>query len=83
MTRHSRDHHESVLSSLHVHLDYGNGSATVVLHGGGEPVRPCADAVSSPPGVRHGKLRLLPNRASDEAHSRRDHGTPQRHLNPA
>jgi CopG family nickel-responsive transcriptional regulator len=80
MTRLSHDHHDLTVSTLHVHLDHDNCMETVVLRGPAERVHAFADAVIAQPGVRHGKLHLVPVSASAEAHGHGDQGPSHRHL---
>jgi CopG family nickel-responsive transcriptional regulator len=80
MTKAHHAHHDLAVSTLHVHLDHDNCLEIVVLRGAMDRVRGFADAVIAQAGVRHGKLYLLPVKASDESHSHGSVGTPQRHL---
>jgi CopG family nickel-responsive transcriptional regulator len=80
MTRAHHAHHDLAVSTLHVHLDHDNCLEIVVLRGAMDRVRGFADAVIAQAGVRHGRLYLLPVKASDEAHSHGAIGTPHRHL---
>lgn len=84
MTRLSHDHHDLTISTLHVHLDHDNCMETLILSGPVERVRRFADQVIAQPGVRHGKLYLLPVTANDEIHPHGDAGPahPHRHQAP-
>ncbi|HPQ97254.1 MAG TPA: nickel-responsive transcriptional regulator NikR, partial [Thiolinea sp.] len=53
-------HHDLSISTLHVHLDQDNCLETVVLSGTAREVQSFADATIARPGVRHGKVYLLP-----------------------
>jgi CopG family nickel-responsive transcriptional regulator len=52
------DHHDLVLSTLHVHLDHHNCLEVLVVKGKSVEVRKLADALISTKGVKHGKLTL-------------------------
>ena len=66
------DHHELIISTLHVHIDHENCLEAVVLRGETGRVRSFANQVMSQPGVRHGNLHLVP---AEEEIDRHDHGT--------
>jgi CopG family nickel-responsive transcriptional regulator len=50
------DHHDSIISTMHVHLDAHNCLETIVLRGTSELVRSIADAILGMKGVKHGRL---------------------------
>lgn len=52
------DHHQSIVSTLHVHLDAHYCLEVLVLHGSAADVRRIADRLIAVKGVRHGKLTL-------------------------
>jgi CopG family nickel-responsive transcriptional regulator len=52
------EHHDLVLSSLHVHLDHHNCLEVLVVRGKAEKVQQLADALISTKGVRHGQLTI-------------------------
>lgn len=54
------EHHDLVLSSMHVHLDHDNCLETVMLRGGTDRIREFANALMAEPQVRHGQLNLVP-----------------------
>lgn len=58
LTHVQHDHHDLVLSSLHVHLDESNCLEVVVLRGSAARVRALADALISRRGVKHGQLTM-------------------------
>lgn len=72
--------HDLAVSTLHVHLDHDNCMETVVLRGPIERVQGFAHAVIAQPGVRHGKLQILPVEVSEQAHG---HGVSDRPLRHA
>jgi CopG family nickel-responsive transcriptional regulator len=83
LTRAHHHHHDLAVSTLHVHLDHDHCLETVVLRGAVSRVRAFADAVIAQPGVRHGRLSVLPVRAAEEAHDHGDDGGAERHLHLA
>jgi CopG family nickel-responsive transcriptional regulator len=50
------DHHGSILSTLHVHLDHDNCLEVLVVRGASAEVRKVADVLISTKGVKHGRL---------------------------
>jgi CopG family transcriptional regulator, nickel-responsive regulator len=80
MTELSHAHHDLTVSTLHVHLSHQDCMETAVLRGPIRRVEAFANAVIAQPGVRHGKLYVLPIRASEEAHHHGDAHQPHRHL---
>ncbi len=56
LTHHQHSHHESVLSSLHIHLDAENCLEVIVVKGRSRTVRQMADEMIGTRGVKHGKL---------------------------
>jgi len=52
------DHHDVVLSTLHVHLDRHGCLEVVVLRGPGRKVKALGDKLVSTRGVKHGKVTL-------------------------
>ena len=52
------DHHKSILSTLHVHLDHDNCLVVLVVRGRSAEVRKIADALISTRGVKHGRLTI-------------------------
>ncbi len=54
------EHHDLVLSSMHVHLDHDNCLETVMLRGKTEHIRQFANSLMAEPEVRHGQLNLVP-----------------------
>ncbi|WP_295544175.1 nickel-responsive transcriptional regulator NikR [uncultured Thiohalocapsa sp.] len=80
LTEAHHHHHDLAVSTLHVHLDHDHCLETVVLRGATDRVRAFADAVIAQPGVRHGRLSVLPVRAAEQAHGHGDDGAAERHL---
>ncbi|HPE60241.1 MAG: nickel-responsive transcriptional regulator NikR [Thiothrix sp.] len=60
LTRAHHHHHELSISTLHVHLDRDNCLETVVLSGTAGEVQSFADNTIAQPGIRHGRVYLLP-----------------------
>ncbi len=52
------EHHEQILSTLHVHLDHDNCLEVVVVKGKASAVQAIADKLISTKGVKHGRLIL-------------------------
>ncbi len=52
------DHHDVIITSLHVHLDHYNCLEVLLLKGDGNEVRTLAQKLVSTKGVKHGKLTL-------------------------
>jgi CopG family nickel-responsive transcriptional regulator len=52
------DHHEVIISALHVHLDHHNCLEVLVVRGKVEPIRKIADELLAAKGVKHGKLTI-------------------------
>ena len=60
LTSLQHDHHDLVLSSMHVHLDHENCLETVMLRGHTAAVQAFANALTSEPQLRHGLLNMVP-----------------------
>lgn len=60
LTALQHDHHDMVVSAMHVHLDHESCLETLMLRGPAERVRTFADALIAQPGVRHGRINLVP-----------------------
>jgi CopG family nickel-responsive transcriptional regulator len=60
LTALQHDHHDLVLSSMHVHLDHHSCLETVMLRGRINDVRGFADSLIAQPGVRHGRVNVVP-----------------------
>lgn len=56
LTELQHQHHKSVVSSLHVHLDHDHCLEVIVLRGKAKDVRRTADSLISTKGVTHGRL---------------------------
>jgi CopG family nickel-responsive transcriptional regulator len=56
LTAIQHDHHHSILSTLHVHLDHDNCLEVLVVRGRSVEVRKVADVLISTKGVKHGRL---------------------------
>ena len=52
------DHHDMVLSTLHVHLDHYNCLEVLLLKGPANEVRELGEKLASTKGVKHGKFAL-------------------------
>jgi CopG family transcriptional regulator, nickel-responsive regulator len=58
LTATGHDHHQSILASMHVHLDHHNCLEVVALRGKNAAVRHLAEHMIGMKGVKHGKLVL-------------------------
>lgn len=56
LTEHQHIHHNTIVSTLHVHLDEHNCLEVVVLKGKAGEVKKIADELIGAKGVKHGKL---------------------------
>jgi CopG family nickel-responsive transcriptional regulator len=82
LTRAHHHHHDVAVSSLHVHLDHDNCLETVVVSGPVAQVEAFAHAITSEPGVRHGKLYLVPVEVHQERHAHGADPHRHRHISP-
>ena len=80
LTQTHHEHHDLSVATMHVHLDHDNCMETVILRGSGKEVKSFASAVIAQPGVRHGKLHMLPVRTTLETHSHGSSTRPHRHV---
>jgi CopG family transcriptional regulator, nickel-responsive regulator len=69
LTGMQHEHHHSIISTLHVHLDHDNCLEVLVLKGKSGDVRSIADRLISTKGVRHGKLTITTTAPFDGSHS--------------
>lgn len=60
LTNLQHQHHDLVLSTMHVHLDHDNCLETLMLRGATVDVTAFANALMAEPQVRHGRLNLVP-----------------------
>jgi len=58
LTDMQHEFHQSILSTLHVHLDHDNCLEVLVVRGKSAAVQKIADALISTKGVKHGRLTL-------------------------
>jgi len=52
------DHHDVIISTLHVHLDHHNCLEVLVVRGKASQIRKIADELVAAKGVKHGKLTV-------------------------
>ena len=52
------DHHEVIVSTLHVHLDHNNCMEVLVVRGQAKVIQKIADELIGAKGVKHGKLTV-------------------------
>lgn len=60
LTNLQHQHHDLVLSTMHVHLDHDNCLETLMLRGATPDVTAFANVLMAEPQVRHGRLNLVP-----------------------
>lgn len=73
LTQSQHDHHDLMLSTLHVHLDHENCLEVVLVKGETASVRGFAEATIAETGVRHGHLHLIAADAVQGHHSHPHH----------
>jgi len=56
LTEHQHTHHESIVSTLHIHLDHHHCLEVVVLRGTSAEIRRLADSLIGTKGVKHGRF---------------------------
>jgi CopG family nickel-responsive transcriptional regulator len=56
LTRTQHDHHDVILSTMHVHLDHDNCLEVIAVKGRASIVRAVADNLVGTRGVKHGRL---------------------------
>ncbi len=61
LTRHSHDHHDLTLSTLHVHINHDSCLEVALLKGQGSALKQFSDEVTSSRSVRYGQLVLIPD----------------------
>ena len=82
LTHAHHHHHDVSISTLHVHLDHENCLETVVVNGPVSEVKEFANAVITQPGVRHGKLNLIPVEVEQEHHHHGGSAHKHSHTHP-
>jgi CopG family nickel-responsive transcriptional regulator len=58
LTEIQHDHHEIIVSAVHVHLDHHNCLEVLIVKGKAGLVKKIADALIAAKGVKHGKLTV-------------------------
>lgn len=58
LTDMQHEHHHSIVSTLHVHLDHDHCLEVLVLRGKSGDVRAIADRLTATKGVKHGRLTI-------------------------
>jgi len=56
LTEHQHTHHESIVSTLHIHLDHHHCLEVVVLRGTAAEIQRLADSLIGTKGVKHGRF---------------------------
>jgi CopG family nickel-responsive transcriptional regulator len=82
LTQAQHHHHDIAISTLHVHLDHDHCMETVVLSGQVKSVQEFADSVIARPGVRHGRLYLVPVDMEQGEHHHGPHTGIHSHARP-
>ena len=75
LTDMQHEHHESIVSTLHVHLDHDNCLEVLVLRGKSGEVRAIADRLTSTKGVKHGRLTIT-STTTEGGHEHHGHPHP-------
>lgn len=73
---HAHAEHDLVVSTMHAHLDHDNCIETMILRGPTARTQRFAEALIAEPGVRHGKLNLIPVKSGRDAKHRHVHSRP-------
>jgi CopG family nickel-responsive transcriptional regulator len=58
LTDFQHDHHQAIISTLHVHLDHHNCLEVLVLRGQAATVKKMAERLLAVKGLKHGKLTV-------------------------
>lgn len=58
LTNLQHDHHDLIISTLHVHLDHHNCLEVLVVRGAAPRIKRIADELIAAKGVKHGKLTV-------------------------
>jgi len=58
LTAIQHDHHEQIVSTVHVHLDHDNCLEVLVVRGAAAKVRRISDRLISAKGIKHGRLTV-------------------------
>ena len=82
------DHHDLVISVLHVHVTHDDCMEVIAMRGRADDVRSLSEALLSLKGVKHGKLFMtLPSQAqvitSHPGHSHNEHSHPHNNQQSA
>ena len=82
LTEIGHDHHELLVSTMHVHLDHDNCLETAVLKGDRAKVRAFAESLWAERGVHFGELNLIALNPGDKAHHHHPHQEVQSETSP-
>jgi len=52
------EHHELIISNLHVHIDHDTCLEVIILKGANNEIKKVADQIMATRGVKHGKLTM-------------------------
>lgn len=78
LTETQHEHHDLVVSAMHVHLDHEHCMETVMLKGLIAEVQHFADSIQTERGVRYGALNLV-SVDTDDHHGKRGHSHARPH----
>ena len=78
LTNLQHEHHQIVLSTMHVHLDHDNCMETLILRGATTEVSAFANHLMAEPEVRHGRINIVPVELDD--HHGHGHGHDHTHV---
>ncbi|MGO9544352.1 MAG: nickel-responsive transcriptional regulator NikR [Rhodomicrobium sp.] len=75
------EHHDLVLTTLHLHLNHDSCMEVAILRGKAADVRHYAQHVTAERGVRHGQLVTVPVEVPEESHVHGEHeGEAHKHI---
>src|SRR5689334_5983502 len=77
LTSLQHEHHDLVLSAMHVHLDHDNCMETLILRGATQQVSAFANQLMAEPEVRHGRVNIVPVEMDHHHNDGHDHGHDQ------
>ena len=80
LARMFHDHHDVIVSALHVYVDHDTSLEVSVLRGRTHDVRHLADHVIAERGVRHGRLVMLPAEEKPGTHTHHKGAASHSHL---
>ena len=84
LTHAQHEHHDLVVTTLHVHLDHENCLEVVILKGRAPEIRRFTEKTLAETGVRHGNMHLVPAQivSSRHRHVRDENEHSHTHIRP-